>query len=202
MQKVRFSSDDLPAELDDRGRLEAWKKFYGQFYTSLEMDRVEDRPFAVHFAAAHVGRYRLGRIAGSLAEVRRTATQIADAQNNDFVFALNTASARLFYSQAGRSVTLDPGSAVLTTNAEPGVVRGAQFRDVVKEIKAGFLQPEFSPDDVCKKLNLSPRYLQALLAESGESFTERVNELRLQKARGLLERAGSRHMKISDIAYQ
>ena len=85
--------------------------------------------------------------------------------------------------------------------ARMGAVRGAQFRDVVKEIKSSFLEPSFSADDVCRKLALSPRYLQALLTESGASFTERVTELRLQHARALLDRTGTRQAKISDIAY-
>jgi AraC-like DNA-binding protein len=294
MPKVRFSSDDLPAALSDQARFEAWQKFYAGFYTSLDMQPAKGRPFAVTFAAAQIGNVRLGRIIGTFSEVTRTASGIASAQNNDYLIALNLASARLFYAQADREVTLEPGAAVLRTNAETGVVRAedvvswmfvgyprqefdelcqaavdligrpfdpqnpalrqleryvsmllgpddiadepsltshietslydlaslacnleremapivgmtparaAQFRDVVKEIKASYLDPDFSPDGVCGKLKLSPRHLQALLAESGASSTERVMELRLQKARTLLGQAGNQH-KISDIAFQ
>lgn len=292
MQKVRFFSEELPASLDEQGKFDAWLKFYDNFYTQLEIQWAEDRPFFVRFAAGQVGQIRLGRIEGSFSRVARTAT--ATAQNNDFLIAMNIASSRLFYSQAGRDVTLEVGSAVLCTNAEPGIVqaedvvswmfvglpeqtlrgshpgavdligrafdpanpslrqldryvsmllaadgipdepaltahiesslhdlvalacdferemapiarmggaRGAQFRSVLAEIKASFPDPEFSVNDVCKKLNLSPRYLQALLTESGENFTERVMELRLQRSRRFLERAASQHMKIGDIAY-
>lgn len=294
MQKVRFFSEDLPASLDDQGKFDAWLAFYGGFYTTLEIKRAEHRPFFVRFAAAQVAGIRLGRIEGSFSRVARTATAMETAENNDYLIAMNIASSPLFYSQAGRDVTLEAGSAVLCTNAEPGVVeamdaiswmfvglpeqalrkscpgavdligrtfdpanpslrqldryvsmllavddipdepaltahiesslhdlvtlacdferemapitrmgeaRGAQFRSILAEIKASFPHPEFSVNDVCRKLNLSARYLQALLTESGENFTERVMELRLQKSRGLLERAASQHMKISDIAY-
>jgi AraC-like DNA-binding protein len=295
MQKVRFSSEDLPATLDEQGKFEAWLEFYGNFYTMLEIERAEGRRFFVRFSAAQAGRIRLGRIEGSFSRVARTATAMETDQNNDFLIAMNIASSRLFYSQGGRTVSLEPGSAVLCTNAEAGVVkaedvvswmfvglpeqtlreshpgavdligrpfdpanpslrqldryvsmlltaddipdepaltahiesslhdlvslacdferemapigrmgaaRGAQFRNVVSEIKASFTRPEFSPDDVCRKLNLSPRYLQALLTDSGENFTDRVMELRLQKSRRLLERAASRQQRISDIAYK
>lgn len=294
MQKVRFSSEELPSSLDEQDKIDAWLKLYDTFYTELEIENAKDRLFFVRFAAAQVGQVRLGRIEGSFSRVARTAAATETAQNNDFLIAMNIAPSRLFYSQAGREVTLEPGSAVLCTNAEPGVVeaedivswmfvgipertmnechpgavdligrpfdpanpslrqldryvsmllgaddipdepaltahiesslhdlvalacdfergmtaitrmgsaRGSQFRNVLAEIKASFLQPEFSPSDVCRKLNLSPRYLQALLTESGENFTERVMELRLQESRRLLARPASQQMKVSEIAY-
>ena len=294
MHKIRFSSEDLPSSLDEQGRLDAWLTLYDTFYTELEIVKAEDRPFFVRFAAAQVGQVRLGRIEGSFTRVARTAAATETAKNNDFLIAMNIAPSRLFYAQAGREVTLEPGSAVLCTNAQPGVVeaedvvswmfvgipeqamrechagavdligrpfdpanpnlrqldryvtmllgaddipddaaltaqiesslhdlvalacdfeqgmasivrmgstRGAQFRNVLAEIRTSFMRPDFSPTDVCRKLQLSPRYLQALLTESGESFTERVIELHLQEARRRLTRAASRSIKVGEIAY-
>jgi AraC-like DNA-binding protein len=83
-----------------------------------------------------------------------------------------------------------------------GGARAGHLRDVLREIKTGFGRSDFSPDDLCRKLTISPRYLQALLAETGTTFSERVTELRLLKARSLLGAASHRHRKISEIAYE
>jgi AraC-like DNA-binding protein len=47
---------------------------------------------------------------------------------------------------------------------------------------------------------VSARYIQDLLQDTGSSFTERVTELRLQKARAML--LGDRYatLKVSDLA--
>lgn len=46
---------------------------------------------------------------------------------------------------------------------------------------------------------MSPRYVQDLLHEAGTTFTERVAELRLQKARTLLEKRCSLGRRIVAI---
>jgi AraC-like DNA-binding protein len=47
---------------------------------------------------------------------------------------------------------------------------------------------------------MSPRYLQHLLHETGVTFTEHVNELRLRKARRMLASPLHDALKIKDIA--
>jgi transcriptional regulator GlxA family with amidase domain len=80
-------------------------------------------------------------------------------------------------------------------------LRAARAREIVAEIKAGFADLAFSQGNLACKLGLSVRYVQDLLQETGLSFSERVLELRLLKARRML--ADSRHdrMKVSDIAF-
>jgi AraC-like DNA-binding protein len=80
-------------------------------------------------------------------------------------------------------------------------LRAARLQEIVAEIKAGFADPAFSPAALALKLGLSARYIQALLQESGSSFTERVTELRLQKARAMLARPDYDRLKVSEIAY-
>jgi AraC-like DNA-binding protein len=53
---------------------------------------------------------------------------------------------------------------------------------------------------VAKNMRISPRYVQRLLEMSGTSFTEQVNELRLQRAYILLARENK--SRISDVALQ
>jgi len=79
--------------------------------------------------------------------------------------------------------------------------RAARFEAILAAIRRGFSDPGFSVRDVAQRLGLTPRYVQNLLSETEASFSERVLECRLQKARRMLQsREGSR-TKISDIAY-
>ena len=85
--------------------------------------------------------------------------------------------------------------------ARLGGVRAARLQQILAEIKAGFANPDFSALSVARKLSLSPRYVQDLLHDTGASFSERVMELRLQKARVMLEDRRNLGLKVSAIAY-
>lgn len=79
--------------------------------------------------------------------------------------------------------------------------RAARVALVVAAIRAGFADPGCSPGTVAASLGLSPRSLQDLLHNTGRTFTERVLELRLQKARAMLTDPGHQHQRVSEIAY-
>lgn len=80
-------------------------------------------------------------------------------------------------------------------------LRAARLRAVISEIEAGYTDAGISPAQVARKLQLSPRYVQDLLRDTGAGFVERVSELRLQKARRMLREPACDTMAISDIAY-
>jgi AraC-like DNA-binding protein len=80
-------------------------------------------------------------------------------------------------------------------------LRAARLQDAIANIRSCFAEPSFSPGELSRKLRLSSRYIQELLQETGSSFTERVTELRLQKARNMLLESRYNRLKISDIAY-
>jgi AraC-like DNA-binding protein len=80
-------------------------------------------------------------------------------------------------------------------------LRAARLQDAISNIKASFSDPHFSPQQLARNLKLSARYIQEMLQESGASFTERVTELRLQKARNMLSDPRCNRLRISDIAY-
>lgn len=71
---------------------------------------------------------------------------------------------------------------------------------VLAEIKSGFANAKFSVRDVAARLSLSARYIQVLLHETGRSFSERVIELRLQKARSMLASSRYAQLRVSQIA--
>jgi AraC-like DNA-binding protein len=80
-----------------------------------------------------------------------------------------------------------------------GGLRAARLAAVVAAIETGFADPGFGPAQVARALNVSPRYVQEILHATGISFTERVTELRLQRARAMLEARAQ--AKIIEIAH-
>jgi AraC-like DNA-binding protein len=80
-------------------------------------------------------------------------------------------------------------------------VRAARLALATEEVQRGFSDPGFSVHAVAARLFVSPRTLQDLLHEAGASFTERVLELRLQKARQMLESPEQSDVQVARIAY-
>lgn len=81
-------------------------------------------------------------------------------------------------------------------------VIAARHSAALDHIAAHFQDPDLSLEIVARRQGISPRYLQRLMASSGASFTERVNELRLQKAFTLLTAPHEGAQRISDIALE
>lgn len=79
-------------------------------------------------------------------------------------------------------------------------LRAVRLREVLTTMERYFADPAFSSDTVARSVGISRRYVNDLLAETGTGFTERVMELRLQKARTMLASAAHNRLKISDIA--
>jgi transcriptional regulator GlxA family with amidase domain len=79
-------------------------------------------------------------------------------------------------------------------------LRAARLQEIVAEIRAGFADPEFSVQSLAGNLGLTPRYIQDLLQETGSSFTERVLELRLQRARAMLADPRHNRLRVGEIA--
>lgn len=79
-------------------------------------------------------------------------------------------------------------------------LRAARLRTILGEIKRGFADPAFAPAVVAGKLRCSENYVQKLLQESGATFSERVLELRLQKARATLSERRHDRMRIIEVA--
>ncbi len=80
-------------------------------------------------------------------------------------------------------------------------VRAAQLQLIVAGIDAGFSNPQFSTRELSAQLGLSQHSIQNLLSETGQPFSERVLELRLQKARRMLSDPQCSRMKVGEIAF-
>jgi AraC-like DNA-binding protein len=79
-----------------------------------------------------------------------------------------------------------------------GAARAARLKAALDHIAACFQEPELNVAAVAQRQGISPRYLQRLLETAETSFTERVTELRLQRAFALLSEMPTR--RIADIA--
>src|SRR4029077_1194502 len=66
-------------------------------------------------------------------------------------------------------------------------------------IASHFCDPSLSGSSLAEKLGISHRYLQRLLEKTGKTFTEHVNELRLDRACSLLVTMDA-NKRVSDIA--
>lgn len=77
-------------------------------------------------------------------------------------------------------------------------VGAARLKQAIAYIGKHFVEPDLTIASVAKGQDISPRYLQELLEQSGASFTMRVNELRLKRAFALLTRFPDR--PVSGIA--
>ena len=78
--------------------------------------------------------------------------------------------------------------------------RAARLQMILAAIGNGFDAPGFSVHSVAASVGLSPRYVQDLLHQTGRTFTGRVLERRLQKARALLTDPRRFTRRITDIA--
>jgi len=88
--------------------------------------------------------------------------------------------------------------------AEIAAVRGlraARQRELIAMIERRFAEPSLSVGALADQLGLSPRYLSSLLLETGTTFSERILELRLQKARAMLSDVRYDLTKVNDIAF-
>jgi AraC-like DNA-binding protein len=85
--------------------------------------------------------------------------------------------------------------------AEARGLRAARQRELIAAIERRFAEPSLSIGMLADHLGLSSRYVSSLLLETGTTFSERILELRLQKARAMLSDLRYDLMKVNDIAF-
>ncbi|MCC8984494.1 helix-turn-helix transcriptional regulator [Bradyrhizobium acaciae] len=97
-------------------------------------------------------------------------------------------------------VALALGECPALGESSASAVVAARHDAALDYITIHFQEPGLSVQTVARCQGISPRYLQRLMASSGTSFTERLNELRLQRALELLTESHAGSQRISDIA--
>ncbi|MFC6446122.1 AraC family transcriptional regulator [Shinella zoogloeoides] len=81
-------------------------------------------------------------------------------------------------------------------------VRAARLQAILDCIQKHYSNHAFTAQIVASELNLTPRYVHHILSETDRGFTDRVLELRLQRAKSMLGDPRFLTLRISDIALQ
>jgi len=110
-----FSTDQLPAELDERARFRAWRALEEEIYGSLDVTYADDVPFWGRAEFAQFGATGICQFGGNFTSVRRTRRDVARDGRDGFIFGLNRSTSTIHHAQRDRSVAVTPGSATLVS---------------------------------------------------------------------------------------
>src|SRR5262245_26938177 len=99
IKRIVFSSDELPAGLDEHGRFSLWHDLYTARFGSLALSRPSDRPFSARLDFAPFGPIALGRFEGTIDRVERSATAVAADGTDDFCLLVNRGRTPMVGSQ-------------------------------------------------------------------------------------------------------
>lgn len=292
MNRVDFSSDQLPGHLNDRARFRLWHDIWMEQLGAAEMKHAPDRPFATASRNLLLGELGIGRFSTTTGYYLRTRRHVAHDRDDIYIGFYRSLRPQI-WTVNGIDLPLRQGSVVAYNLAQPvssftdGVtswllasmprarmlelvphaddrratlldaaipavrhlrrlieflldadeldeapdvarhaetmladlmalalgaggeaaelagargLRAARLRDIVAGIEARFAEPALTIGSLAAGLGLSRRYVSDLLLEGGATFSERVLELRLRKARAMLSDIRHDKAKISDIA--
>jgi AraC-like DNA-binding protein len=80
-------------------------------------------------------------------------------------------------------------------------VRVAHRHRALRFIEANLTRPDLHSGTVARALRLSPRYLQKIFADRGETLSRVIKARRIAEARRLLEQYESRKSSVAQVAY-
>ncbi len=80
--------------------------------------------------------------------------------------------------------------------------RAGRYAMIVRELDRGFVESDFSLRVLARRLDVTPRYVQLLLAEVETSFTDELTRRRLDRARENLASSRYFHKSIMDISQE
>jgi AraC-like DNA-binding protein len=115
---LRFTSDALPA----RDRIAAFREVFGRKLVRCDFEPLE-QPFHVDLTLRQLPGLGLASVGHSRMRVCRTRALLADG---DDALSLQVCQARGVASQLGREAVVEPGGAVLSSNAETYQFTGAR----------------------------------------------------------------------------
>ena len=115
MQKLIVSTTDLPAEIDDEARFNAWHEAFRSRFGPAEMSQIGDGPFHGEWVVAPFKETLLGYFNGTPISVARSKQQAGtlDGYTLSFNFASTDSSLLFSFPQSGREAPLSQGQAVL-----------------------------------------------------------------------------------------
>jgi AraC-like DNA-binding protein len=118
MRKLVFSTEHLPAGLDDRRRYQAWRDLYEATFGSLDLPRIEGVPFSAHLNAVQYDGVGVAQFSTTLARMRRTREHLARDARNHFGLALLGRRSGMQHTQFGREIVHQAGTTALGAGGE------------------------------------------------------------------------------------
>jgi len=79
-------------------------------------------------------------------------------------------------------------------------VPGGRLAAILRELERSAADPDFSLPALARRLAVTPRYVQRLLAKEGTSFRDELTTTRLNRARSMILSPNSDHRSITEIA--
>src|SRR5262245_54383099 len=122
MRKIVFSSDELPAHLDDRTRFAQWYELYRAQYGGSDISLLSDRPFRAHTEFTMLQSVVLAQYQGTNAHITHTARHVASMRVGP-VFSLVVTRTPVAANQRRRELVLPPDGVGLFANTEPSEFR-------------------------------------------------------------------------------
>lgn len=186
IETVAIASCTEPGEFCSAGPHDYWALAIDQSRLRELVDRVEDlvaQPLAANAALRHLRRYL---------EILPTWQDAEDEPELLTHVGTTLTDLAALALGAGRDAS---------QLAKMRGLRAARQHDIIREIRARFADPEFSAQHVASHMGVTDRYVQDLLHESGLTFSQRVLELRLQRARAMLENHRNDRLAIGEIAF-
>jgi AraC-like DNA-binding protein len=81
-------------------------------------------------------------------------------------------------------------------------VRAARLAAILQAISTQISNPDLSATTIAAQQGITPRYVHLLLEQSGQTFTQHVLQMRLEKARELLGGDDGQDRRVADIALE
>ena len=110
---------------------------------------------------------------------------------------------RLIAGHVNELVALTVGATSDATEIARGHgLRAARLAKILHDIDDRAADPGLSAAQVASQLGVTPRYVHALLEETGRTFSRHVLEKRLDRAMALLRAPRARAQRIADVAFE
>jgi AraC-like DNA-binding protein len=188
MQKVIFSSDHLPANLDDRKRFSLWRDLYTANIMNIDHSVVPDAKFSAQFEHVAFDDVAVIRAAGTINGAVRTSRHVAaDRNDQGFAFWFNPGPACWSVSQRGRETLPSVSGPTLMDSSESSIFRSnaacswdgvvlsrKQLLERVPDADDTVLRPIDPNNEAVRHLR---RYLEIVLGPDGIGDDPALNEL-------------------------
>lgn len=115
---INFSTDDLPADLNDRQRFDLWREMWAQQLGPADLRHDDRKPFATTTKMLFLGDVRIGRLATTVGHYVRTRKHVANDSEQMVVGFFRSPDPQIF-TVSNRERQLRKGNAVVYNIAQP-----------------------------------------------------------------------------------